>query len=159
MRYNIIKSAILVYSSVLILTCSDSNSTAYRYYNELESYLLKHHRIRIKDESELYLLIIPIGGCSPCVKESLGLAVKQKSNKKLKTLFLADNIKQYLTYQQVIEELDSERVFIEKAGNDNGYELGIFSPVLFKIVKGKITYFKELNSQNIHVASREVFGD
>ena len=149
----------LISLTEVILACSNSNPTEYRYYGELSSYLFKYHRIDIKNESHAYLLIIPIGGCSPCVNESLSLAASQKNNMQLKTVLLADNAKQYLTYQRTIEALDSARVFKETAGNDNGYELGIFSPVLLQIIDGKITYFKELSSQNIHVVSKEVFGN
>lgn len=135
---------------VLVAGCStDKGQPRYKYCAELDKYLTQHLAISIKDEDELYLLMIPVGSCTPCVEESLEMAIEQSQNKSLKTVLMADNKKVFVDHKALIDKLNSETTYYEADGRRNDFEMGIFSPTIFQFQDGDLKYFKELSVDNI----------
>lgn len=130
---------------IVIFACSSKREQLrYKYFDELNDYLVQHHSINILNEETLYLLTIPVGSCTPCVKESLAMAAEQAENKKLKTILMADNKKIFKEYDHLIKQLNSQTTFYDNQGNRNNFETGIFSPTIFRFINGKLVYHQEL---------------
>lgn len=135
---------------------SKKEQLRYKYFDELNNYLVQHHSINILSEEALYLLAIPVGSCTPCVKESLTMAVEQVENKELKTILMADNKKIFNEYNHLIKLLNSRTTFYDYQGNRNDFETGIFSPTIFYFVKGRLIYYKELTVSNIPYVKKDL---
>jgi hypothetical protein len=142
---------------ILVLVVGCALKSEYRYFEELKKYI----RLRFDFELGDYdgtLLLIPVGGCASCVKESLELAADLPEQERVIVLLLADNQKKYLPYQSLIKKIHLKDLFIENEGKHNYYELGIFSPVVIKLKSNRVILYQELNTQNIHQVTHEIFG-
>lgn len=141
---------------IFTLSCSTSKEkTEYKYFAELNRYLNQHHSIKI-DGGDLYLLMIPVGSCTPCVQESLTMAIEQSKNHSLKTVLMADNRKMFIEQDELIKQLNSETTYYDSEGKRNDFETGIFAPVIFHFEDGELTYYKELSVSNIHEAKQDL---
>jgi hypothetical protein len=142
---------------IVLNNCGRSETVYdYKYAGALHEYLKQYHDISIDAYSDIYLLVIPIGGCAPCVEESLALAIKQSHNEKLRTILLADSKKDYLKYRNLISQLNQTLTSFERNGKDNDFELGIFSPTILQYQKGKLVYYKELSANTVAEAAAEL---
>jgi hypothetical protein len=142
---------------LLAFTFGCTTKTKYKYFDQLKKYTSLQHGLDLNSFNGS-LLIIPVGGCAPCVKEALELAVNLNDQMGVKVLLLADSPKKYLPYQSLIKKISVKNLFIENEGKHNYYELGIFSPVIIKVKSNRLIYYQELNTQNIHEVTHEVFG-
>lgn len=140
---------------IFILACSGSKEKIeYKYFTELNKYLNQHHSINVSEGDDLYLLMIPVGSCTPCVQESLTMAIEQSKNHNLKTVLMADNRKMFVEQDALIKQLNSETTFYDSDGKRNDFETGIFGPVIFHFENGELIYYKELSVSNIHEAKQ-----
>lgn len=128
----------------------------YKYFDELNKYLTEYHLIRIPAEENIYLLIIPVGGCTPCVEESLAVGIEQANNANLKVVLLADSPKVFIPYRSLIELLNKKSTYLDMIGRDNDFETGIFSPTIFHFKEGKLIYYKELSVDKIAGVKRDL---
>ncbi len=134
---------------VLICCTGKPKPDGYKYNLNLNQYLIDQHNLTISDEKDIWILIVPLESCTPCINEVLNFALSQKGNTNLKTVLLANGPKSYLKNDNQIKQLNPKIVYYDKEGSYTRYELGIFSPVILHYRNGKEKYFAEISMRNI----------
>lgn len=138
-----------------LFTCREGNAE-YKYYTDLKNYLLQRFNLNLSEYTGK-LLIIPVGGCAPCVKESLQVANQFSERADLSIVLMANRKKDYLPYKDLIAQINKQRLFVETEGADNDYRIGIYTPVFLLIESGEVVGYYELNTDNIQRIAELIF--
>ena len=134
---------VFVLMTVIFISCSESKYN--RETASLKTLITNLNNNTITGLDKKYYLIIPLEGCSSCIKSSIKFAQEHTSNEDITFI-----ITHYDT--KVIRSIFSNyasNIIIDNNFEAMGLGLVVGSPVLIKVLDGEITSIDHLDSNNI----------